>query len=151
MPLRAAAGAAGDDDSASPTATDTPIATREEDVRHLHQLQPADREHVGERQPQPGLRDPDRVVAADQDAGDRADQEPADRVQVDVAGDEVAEAGDVEERGRVEDVRADDLVGAEREDEQHRQPEERPAADRGQADDEAADDADRDRGDAVAP
>ena len=30
-------------------------------------------------------------------------------VQVDVAGDEVAEPGDPEQRGRVEDVRADDL------------------------------------------
>ena len=52
--------------------------------------------------------------------------------------------GHPEQRGGVEDVRADDLRRAQREDDQHRQPEEDAAADRGQADDEAAEDADRD-------
>ena len=78
--------------------------------------------------------------------GNRADQQPADRAQVDVAGDEVAETGDPEQRGRVEDVGADHLRRAQREDDQHRQPEEDARADRGQADDEAAEEADRDRG-----
>jgi hypothetical protein len=63
----------------------------------------------------------------------------------------VPEAGDVEQGGGMEDVRADDLVRTQRKDEQHRQSEERPAADRGQTDDEPADKADRDRGDSVAP
>src|SRR5918995_409545 len=52
---------------------------------------------------------------------------------------EVAGAGDPEEGGGVEDVRADHLRRREREDEQHHEPEEGAAADRGQTDDEAAD------------
>ena len=50
----------------------------------------------------------------------------------------------------MEDVRADDLVCAEREDDEQRQPEEDAAPDGRQADDEAAEDADEDRGDLVA-
>jgi hypothetical protein len=71
-------------------------------------------------------------------------------VQVDVAGDEVAEARDPQERGRVEEVGAHDLGRRQGVDGQHQQPEERPGADRRQPDDEAADDPDRDRDHPVA-
>ena len=48
-------------------------------------------------------------AARDPDAGDRAEQQPRRRVQVDVALHEVADAADPEQRGGVEDVGADDL------------------------------------------
>jgi len=71
------------------------------------------------------LRNPDRHLASQEHAGNRADEEPPHRVRVDVAVQEMAHPGDPEKRGRVEDVRADDLLGRQREQEQHREPEER--------------------------
>jgi hypothetical protein len=62
----------------------------------------------------------------------------------------VRRARDVQEDRGVEDVRPDDLVGAEREDDEQRQPEEDAASDGRQPDDEPAEDADEDRGDLVA-
>ena len=50
----------------------------------------------------------------------------------------------------MEDVRPDDLVRAEREDDEQREPEEDAASDRRQPDDEAAEEPDQDGGDAVA-
>src|SRR5205823_5693105 len=67
------------------------------------------------------------------------------------AREEVAEAGDPEQRGRVEDVRADDLRDRQREHEHHHEPEERAAPDRSQAHDEPADCAERERDYAIAP
>jgi hypothetical protein len=64
--------------------------------------------------------------------------------------DEVTQARDPEEERRVEDVRADDLRGRQREDEQHHEGEERPAPDGREADDEPAAGAERDRDRAVA-
>ena len=51
----------------------------------------------------------DREVRADQHARDRADEQPGHRVQVDVAVQQVARAGDPEQHRRVEHVGADDL------------------------------------------
>ena len=64
-------------------------------------------------------------------------EQPGRRVVVDVAADHVPDAGDPEERGRVEDVGADDLRHRQRIDEHHHEAEERAAADRGEPDDEA--------------
>ena len=69
---------------------------------------------------------------------------------VDVAVDQRCEARDPEQHCRVEHVGADDLLRGQREEEQHREAEERPRADRGQADDEPAARADRDREELVA-
>ena len=71
-------------------------------------------------------------------------------MKVDVADDEMAGAGDPEERGGVEDVRADDPRHRERVDEHHHQPEVRAAADRGDPDDEAEDGAGAERDQLVA-
>jgi hypothetical protein len=49
-----------------------------------------------------------RVATGDPDARDRAEQEPSDRMQVDVALDEVPEPCDLQQRGGVENVRSDD-------------------------------------------
>jgi hypothetical protein len=62
----------------------------------------------------------------------------------------VAEARDPEERGRVEDVRPDDDLRAERERDQHREAEERPAPDRGEPTTKPADGSDRNCDDPVA-
>ena len=109
----------------------------------VQQLDPAQHQHRGEPEPQHAVGHVRRELAREQHAGDRAGQQPHHRPQVDVAGDEVAEAGDPEQRRRVEDVGADDLRQREREDEHHHEPEEGAAADRGQADDEAAGRAER--------
>ena len=101
------------------------------------------------REPKALLRDRQRQMPADQHAGNRAEQQPEEDAEVDVPGRPVRRARDVQERGRVEDVGADDLVRAQREDDQQRQPEEDAAADRRQADDEAAEGPDDDRGDTV--
>ena len=61
-----------------------------------------------------------------------------------------ASAGNPQQRGRMEDVRAHDLRGRQREDEQHHEREERPAADRRQPDDEPSGRAQRE-GDQVLP
>jgi len=63
----------------------------------------------------------------------------------------MAEAGNPEERCRMEDVRADDVSRSEGKREEHREREERAASDRGQADDEAADGSDCDGDGSIAP
>src|SRR5262249_5174633 len=70
--------------------------------------------------------------------------------EVDVPGGPVRGPGDVEQDGRVEDVRTDDLVRTEREDHEEREPEEDAAADGREPDDEPPEEADDDRGDLVA-
>ncbi len=68
----------------------------------------------------------------------RPEQEPEEQSEVDVPGCPVRSACDVEEHRRVEDVRADHLVGPEREDDEQGEAEEDAASDRGEADDEAS-------------
>ena len=63
----------------------------------------------------------------------------------------MADAGDPEQGGGMEDVRADDLLRRQRVDQQHRQPEERPRADGRQPDHEAANRADQNRDHPVPP
>ena len=63
--------------------------------------------------------------------------------------DEMAEAGDPQQRGGVEDVRADDPRDRQRIDHHHHETEERAAADGREADDEAEDGADDDCADLV--
>ncbi len=75
----------------------------------------------------------------------------AEDLEVDVAGRPVRRPGDVQKGSGVKDVRADDLVGAQREDDEERQPEEDPAPHGRQADDEPAEDADEDGRGAVTP
>src|SRR5690348_1381555 len=120
-------------------------------LRHVEQLDAAEREHAGEPEPERVLRDLERVAAGDPDAGDRAEQEPRHRMQVDVALDEMADAGDPEQGSGVEDVRADDLRHGERVDHHHHETEEGSAADGGQADDEPEDRADQHGPDLVLP
>ena len=117
----------------------------------VQQLQPAQEEDRAERDPQHDVGQLHGEAARDQHAGNRAGEQPRGRVVVDVAADHVPDAGDPEERGRVEDVGADDLRHRQRIDEHHHEPEERAAADRRQADDEAEDRADDHREHLVAP
>ena len=65
--------------------------------------------------------------------------------------DEVPEPGDPEQRGRVEDVRPDDLGGRQREHGEHGEREERARADGREPDHEAAEQADHDGDDPVVP
>ena len=76
---------------------------------------------------------------------DRPDEQPAHRVQIDVAMDEVTRAGDPEQQRGMQEVGADHARGREREEEQEREPEERARADRREADDEAERGTDHDR------
>src|SRR5438105_4677275 len=114
-------------------------------LRHADDLHAGEHQRGGERSPERPVGEPDAELAADQHTGDRPDEEPRHRVQVDLAEREVAEAGHPEQSGGVEDVRADDPARRERVDEQHHEPEERPAADRREPDDEAAEEDDQDR------
>src|SRR5881394_553386 len=104
---------------------------------HVQQLDPAQREHAGETEPESVLGKVERVPAREPDARDRAEQEPPHRVEVDVALHEVADARDPEQGSRVEDVGADDPRDRQRVDHHHHEPEERPAADGRQPDDVA--------------
>ena len=52
---------------------------------HVGDLDPREDQHDAERDPEPALGHPDRQVRADQDARDRADEQPRHRVRVDVA------------------------------------------------------------------
>src|SRR5947209_6593865 len=117
----------------------------------LDELRARGEEHEREHEPQRPVAEMDRELAAGEDARDGADEQPQERVRVDVARDEMPEAGDPEEAGGVEDVGADDLVRPQREDEQQRQSEEHAAADGRQPDDEAAEDPDEHGRDLVAP
>ena len=120
---------------------------REGDVE---QLDPGEAEDAGEEQAQTLLRDRERQAPADENSGNRAEQEPAQDAEVDVPGGPVRRARDVQQDRRVEDVRPDDLVCAEREDDEQRQTEEDAAPHRRESDDEAAEDSDEHGGDAVA-
>ena len=71
-------------------------------------------------------------------------------MKIDIACDEMPEAGHPKKGRRVEDVRADDFGRAEREDDQHRQAEEDTTAYRREAYDEAAAEPDQNRRDAIA-
>src|SRR5690348_5250044 len=133
----------GDDDEAGRPG-EPAVAVR------LDELRARGEEHEGEHEPQRPVAEMDRELAAGEDARDGADEQPRQGVGVDVAGDEVPEACDPEQSGGVEDVRADDLVGPQREDEQQRQPEEHAAADGCQPDDVAAEEADEHGCDLVA-
>src|SRR5438034_4436435 len=106
-------------------------------LRHLEQLEAAEGEHAGEAEPEHVVGNAYGELARDQDSRDGADQQPRHRVQVDVAANQVTEACYPQQRGGVEDVRADDLRNRQREDEHHHEPEERAAADGRQTDDEA--------------
>src|SRR6266536_936068 len=63
-------------------------------VRHVDQLDPAQRENAGEPEPQCGLRESQREAARDPDTGHRPKQQPRHRVQIDVALHQVADARD---------------------------------------------------------
>src|SRR5579862_3197010 len=76
--------------------------------RQLHELDPGQHEHEGERDPKRPLRDADREVRAEEDPRDRADQEPADRVEIDVAVKQVTRPRHPEQRRSVQHVGADD-------------------------------------------
>src|SRR6266480_3957531 len=102
---------------------------------HVQQLDPAQGKNAREAEPQRVLWEVQRVAAGDPDARDRAEQQPSDRMQVDVALDEVPEACDPQERGGVEDVRSDDARDRQGIDHHHHEAEERPAADGRQPDD----------------
>ena len=89
---------------------------------------------------------PGRDVRADADAGDRAEQHAAGEVQREVPEDEVTERGGADERDRLHEVGADELLRRQRRVEQHqRDDHQRPRPDRGHADDQPADDADDER------
>ena len=117
------------------------------DVQQLDARQPED---AGEEEAQGPFGDREREAAAEENTGDRAEQQPGEDLEVDVARRPVRCPGHVQERRGVEDVRPDHLVRAEREDHEERQPEEDAAADRRQADDEPAEDADENGRDLVA-
>ncbi len=74
----------------------------------LDELDPREHQHERERDPQRAIRHPDRELRAEQHARDRADEQPRHRVQVDVAVEQVAGAGDPEQQRGVQHVGADD-------------------------------------------
>jgi len=117
--------------------------------RHVHELEAGEPEHCRKNEPERVLRNRDRQPATDEHARDRAEQQPAEDVEVDVSRQPVGGTRDVEQHCRMEDVRSHDFVRAQREDHQQREPEEDAAADRGQPDDEAAEDPDQDRRSAI--
>src|SRR5438105_4352971 len=119
-------------------------------LRHASDLHAGEDERRGERGPERSVGEPDAELASDQHTGDRPDEEPRHRVEVDRAEREVAESGDPEQRGGVEDVGPHDPARRERVDEQHHEPEERPATDRREADDKAAEEAEPE-GDRLVP
>src|SRR5437588_10735150 len=98
----------GDDDEAGRPA-EPAVAVR------LDELRARGEEHEREHEPQRPVAEMDRDLAAGEDARDGADEQPSQGVRVDVAGDEMPEAGDPEEAGGGEDVGADDLVRPQRE------------------------------------
>ena len=104
---------------------------------------PGERQRRGEGDAQRAVGELDGEATSDQHARDGADQEPAGRGEVDVSRQELPGAGYSQQHGRVEDVRADDLGGRERERDQHHEAEQRAAAHRREADDEPANDAGR--------
>ena len=116
--------------SPATSATAAPAMTTSSAPGSRSSLTPLRKSVVARANAEDAVAGADGEVAADQDAGDRAEQEPAHGPEGDVAGDDVAEAGDPEQRGGVHDVGADDLRHRQREEEHHRQPEERAAADR---------------------
>src|SRR4051812_44313607 len=107
------------------------------------QLDAAQSEHGGKRDAQQAFGQPHAELARHDDTGYRAGQKPRHCVQVDIARDGGPEARPPEERGGVKDVGPADLGRRQREDEQHHQPEERPAAHGRETDDETAGEADR--------
>jgi hypothetical protein len=106
--------------------------------RELDQPNAAREEHRSEPDPERGFRDTNGQLAREEHAGDRAEQQPAHRVQVDVPVNEVADARDPEQRRRVENVRTHDFGRRQWEHEQHHETEERAASDRCQTDEEPA-------------
>src|SRR5438876_3065445 len=120
-------------------------------VGHVEQLDPAQREDAREAEPQSVLRQPEREAARHPDPRHRPQQQPRHRVEVDVALHEVSEARDPQQRGGVEDVRADDLRDRQRIDHHHHEAEERAAADGGEPDDEAEDGPEQHRPNLVLP
>src|SRR4029450_9972413 len=76
-------------------------------IWNAEELDPAEHERRGEGEAEEPVGHVDADLAADEDAWDRPEQEPADRGHVDVPGDEMAEARNPEERGHVEDVGPD--------------------------------------------
>src|SRR4029453_4380891 len=74
-------------------------------VRTLGNPDPARPEHGAKPDSERAFRNADRQLAREQDAGDRSEQQPAHRAEVDVPVNEVADARNPERRGRAEDVR----------------------------------------------
>ena len=112
-------------------------------VRHSHDLDPREDQHRAEGDPQSALRHADREVRADQHTGNRSDEEPGHRIQVDIPVQQMAGAGDPQQQRGVEHVGADDPARRQREEQQHREAEERAGPDRRQSDDEPEDRADQ--------
>src|SRR5580765_5618196 len=140
-------GSQPDDESNQPDAE--PDGDHVAGGRHVQELHAAECEHAGKTEPQRVLRDVQREPARDPDSRNRADQEPRHRVEVDIALHEVAEAGDPEQCGCVEDVRPDDPRDSEGIDHHHHETEEGATADGGEPDDEAEHGADQHRADLV--
>src|SRR5439155_7676379 len=120
-------------------------------TRRREQLDPARQQHGRERVAKDPVAHLERQLAADQNAWDRSDQEPADRTHVDVPGDKVPGSRDPEQRGGMEDVSADNLSRPQRKENQERQTEEHAGPDGRQADNETAEEPDPHRGQAVTP
>src|SRR5665809_144279 len=92
--------------------------------------------HHGERGAQEALSHPYGEQAAEQHAGDGADQDVAGEQEVDVAADPVRDPGRPEEHRSVEDVRADHALGDEPEDRDQRDRDQGARPGRGQPDHE---------------
>ena len=81
---------------------------------HTDDLDAREHQHDPEHDPQRPLGHPEREARADQHTRDRADEQPRDRVLVDVAVEQVRDPCDPEQDGGVEHVGADHLRRGER-------------------------------------
>jgi hypothetical protein len=113
-----------------------PEASGDDDsrARDSGKLEAGEEQDHGEGNADPPLGQAHHPVTAEDHAWDRAEQEPRHNADVDVAGDEMTEASDIEQRRCMEDVGADNLLRAQWKSEQHRETKERPAAHGRQAD-----------------
>src|SRR5207249_192728 len=106
---RAAGGSSCDARGRREARQDPRRARRRACKRHVHELEAGEPEHCRKNEPERVLRNRDRQPATDEHARDRAEQQPAEDVEVDVSRQPVGGTRDVEQHCRMEDLRSTTL------------------------------------------